>query len=230
MKKSTFKKTGLLLTLIPALMLAGCSDNESPKPLASVDSIGSTSIDQQNLQTALDGITLGVLNQNEIDGLYFMREEEKLAQDVYRVLYDKWSQTIFDNISNSEKTHTDAVLSLLNRYNLTDPAEGKLIGEFTNLTLQGLNDSLVATGSNSLIDALMVGAEIEEIDMIDINHYIDQIDQNDDIVLVYENLLKGSRNHLRSFVSNLEKQGVIYVPQHMDATAYQAIIDSPMER
>ena len=80
-----------------------------------------------------------------------------------------------------------------------------------------------------MIDALKVGAAIEEIDMIDINKALLGID-NQDIVLVYQNLLKGSRNHLRSFVANLVNQGVTYVPQYMGVVDYSAIIATPIER
>ena len=231
MKTHKMKKIWLAALLLPALMLTGCdtTDDDLP-PLSSVDEAGNTTINLQNLQTTLDTIAPGELNEQEIDGLMYMREEEKLAHDVYTVLYAQWSQRVFDNISNSEQTHTEAVLALIDRYELSDPAAGNEIGVFSDATLQGLNDTLVASGASSLVDALMVGAAIEEIDMIDINRYIDQVEDNDDIVLVYENLLKGSRNHLRAFVSNLEKQGVTYVPQYMDADDYQQIIDSPMER
>ena len=231
MKTHDIKNIWLAALLLPALMLTGCdtTDDDLP-PLSSVDEAGNTTINLQNLQTTLDTIAPGELNEQEIDGLMYMREEEKLAHDVYTVLYEQWSQRVFDNISNSEQTHTEAVLALIDRYELSDPAAGNEIGVFSDATLQGLNDTLVASGASSLVDALMVGAAIEEIDMIDINRYIDQVEDNDDIVLVYENLLKGSRNHLRAFVSNLEKQGVTYVPQYMDADDYQQIIDSPMER
>lgn len=231
MKTHNMKKIWLAALLLPALMLTGCdtTDDDLP-PLSSIDEAGNTTINLQNLQTTLDTIAPGELNEQEIDGLMYMREEEKLAHDVYTVLYAQWSQRVFDNISNSEQTHTEAVLALIDRYELSDPAAGNEIGVFSDATLQGLNDTLMASGASSLVDALMVGAAIEEIDMIDINRYIDQVEDNDDIVLVYENLLKGSRNHLRAFVSNLEKQGVTYVPQYMDADDYQQIIDSPMER
>ncbi len=231
MKTHPMKKILLATLLLPALTLTGCdtTDDDLP-PLSSVDEAGNTTINLQNLQTTLDTIAPGELSEQEIDGLMYMREEEKLAHDVYTVLYAQWSQRVFDNISNSEQTHTEAVLALIERYELSDPAAGNEIGVFSDATLQSLNDTLVASGSSSLVDALMVGAAIEEIDMIDINRYIDQVEGNDDIVLVYENLLKGSRNHLRAFVSNLEKQGVTYVPQYMDAGDYQQIIDSPIER
>ncbi len=121
------------------------------------------------------------------------------------------------------------VRQLLLRYSLIDPAATLAAGLFQNTILQGLYTQLAAAGAISLIDALKVGAAVEEIDMIDINKALLGID-NQDIVLVYQNLLKGSRNHLRSFVSNLALQGVTYVPQYMTVADYQLIITTPMER
>ena len=79
------------------------------------------------------------LSQAEIDGLMFMREEEKLARDVYLALYEYWNISIFNNIANSESTHMEAVLTLLKKYDLTDPASNKR-GEFVNSDLQNLYD------------------------------------------------------------------------------------------
>ncbi len=232
MKIQRFNRTLLLAFFVPALMLSGCAETleEEASAIVSVDDNGATTVNLAELQSTLDSMPQDDLSQDEIDGLMYMREEEKLAHDVYTKLYEQWSQQIFYNISNSEQTHTDSILELLNRYGLTDPAAGNDIGEFTNTSLKNLNDSLVATGASSLIDALMVGAAIEEIDMIDINHHIDMVENNDDIILIYENLLKGSRNHLRAFVSNLAQQGVTYEPQYMDPVEYQEIIDSSIER
>jgi tRNA isopentenyl-2-thiomethyl-A-37 hydroxylase MiaE len=80
-----------------------------------------------------------------------------------------------------------------------------------------------------LIDALLVGAVIEEIDLIDIQNLVDTLEGNEDIVLVYENLMKGSRNHLRAFVSSLEKQGETYQPQYLSQDVYDAIIHAGSE-
>lgn len=41
------------------------------------------------------------LNLGETDGLIFMREEEKLARDVYIAMYDNWGQRVFNNILGS---------------------------------------------------------------------------------------------------------------------------------
>lgn len=101
------------------------------------------------------------LSEAEIAGLVYMREEEKLAQDVYLALYAEWGLPIFQNIANSEQTHTDAVKTLLDRYGVEDPAVETAAGEFVNADLQALYDQLTALGEQSLGDALKVGATIE---------------------------------------------------------------------
>ncbi len=195
-----------------------------------VDEEGNTDIDLSTLSEALNPISTGTLSDAEVEGLLYMREEEKLARDVYLVLYDTWGLPIFQNIANSEQTHTDAIKTLLERYGLEDTVVGQDIGAFINPELQELYDSLVETGSQSLVDALRVGVAIEEIDILDLEEWISQTNPAD-IVLVYENLMKGSRNHLRSFVSTLEQQtGETYQPQYLDQVAYDAIVDSPIER
>ena len=166
-----------------------------------------------------------VLTDADVEGILYMREEEKLARDVYQTLYDTWGLRIFQNISRSEARHMEAVKTLIDRYDLADPAEGKDVGEFSNQTLQELYDELVAQGSQSLVDALRVGAAIEEIDILDLQESLEQTEQAD-IQRVYENLLKGSRNHLRSFVSNLDRQGETYEPQYLDQETYDEIIGS----
>ena len=131
-----------------------------------VDDQGNTDIDAEALDSALTTLPAGELTALEVDGLAFMREEEKLARDVYLTLYEKWNMPVFQNIAGSESTHMDAVLTLLERYSLDDPSAEKAVGEFTNPDLQALYDQLVNLGSQSLADALKVGAAIEEIDIL----------------------------------------------------------------
>ncbi|AHF80669.1 DUF2202 domain-containing protein [Thermococcus paralvinellae] len=169
------------------------------------------------------------LTQEEIDGILWMREEEKLARDVYLTLYEKWGLPIFYNIATrSEQTHMDMVLALIEKYNLTDPVGDNGIGEFTNPEIQALYDKLVAEGSKSVKDALKVGALIEEVDIKDLEEWLAKSD-NEDIKFVYENLMMGSRNHLRAFVRNLENYGITYQPQVLPQDQYEQIISTPME-
>ncbi len=154
-----------------------------------------------------------------------MREEEKLARDVYAVLYEQWGLPVFQNISSSEQTHMDAVKNLLDGYGLTDPMLAEA-GKFTNPELQSLYTDLVARGSQSVSEALKVGAAIEEIDILDLQESLAQT-VNVDVQRVFNSLLNGSYNHLRAFTSTLQTQtGEIYQPQYMDMEAYQAALGS----
>jgi len=168
--------------------------------------------------------TTADLEDSESQGLLYMREEEKLARDVYLTLYEKYnSLAIFDNIAESEQRHMDSIKTLLDRYSLDDPVEGKEIGEFTNQKLQDLYYNLISEGEQSLVDALTVGGKIEEIDIIDLKEYIEQTDQLD-IKRVYNNLLEGSKNHLRAFVKELEMNGVTYEPFYLSQEDFDDII------
>ena len=228
LEKKTFKwRHSFLLVPILIFGLQACgSDDDADLSSDLYDSASST---LASLRSDLDSLPLGDLTDVERDGILYMREEEKLARDVYLHLYDVWKLRVFDNISVSEQTHMDAMLLLVERYQLPDPAGDKDQGAFENATLHQLHDDLVADGNASLIDALEVGALIEEVDIIDIQRDIDAVADNDDIVMVYENLMKGSRNHLRAFVRNLETQGIDYATLYLDPGVYEDIVNSPME-
>lgn len=182
---------------------------------------GSAAAPQTNFGTT---VATGVLTEEEKADLLFMREEEKLARDVYLTLYNVWGMDIFNNIAASEQSHTDSIAGLLNAYGIADPVTDNTVGVFVNAELQGLYNQLVATGSASLADALKVGAAIEEIDILDLYDAIARTDKAN-IQQVYSSLLAGSENHLRGFVSSLESQsGEIYAPQYLSLESYQAII------
>jgi len=166
------------------------------------------------------------ISPTESAALQFMREEEKLAHDVYVALYAKWNLQIFNNIAASEQKHTDSILTLLNRYGVSDPAAGMPAGVFTNPDLQALYTTLVAQGSVSVVEALKVGAAIEEIDILDLKTHIAETTKPD-ILRVYNNLLSGSQSHLRSFTTTLTTlTGTAYVPQYLDPAEFVAIASS----
>ena len=179
--------------------------------------------------------TLPLSLEEEAD-LLFMREEEKLARDTYLTSYAFYESrgldlSVFSNIASSEQSHMDAILRLLKKYKLPDPAAGNEIGEFTDQELQDLYDFLISEGeTGGLLAALKVGGLIEETDMEDIKAAIERSDKAD-IDAVYESLLCGSRNHLRSFAQNIEAlTGVPYERQLLEQDEVDEILDSPMEK
>lgn len=169
------------------------------------------------------------LTDAEVEGVMFMREEEKLAYDVYMTFADLYGQPIFSNIASAEAQHMAAVLGLIEAYGLDDPVDDSPVGEFTNAELQALYDELIADGSVDLAAALEVGAVIEEVDILDLERFLGET-ANPDVIQVYENLLRGSENHLRAFVSQLESMSVDREPVLMEAAAYETILTSEMQR
>ncbi|HNU14256.1 MAG TPA: DUF2202 domain-containing protein [Chitinophagaceae bacterium] len=214
--KKYFISTAMTVTLFLSVIFVSCSKDKDNKNA------------NNNLNSQVNNLPSEPLNTDERTTLSFMREEEKLARDVYIFLYNKWALTIFNNISSSEQSHMNAVVQLLSKYNLPDPVGSNGYGIFSNPVLQNLYTQLTTQGSVSLPDALKVGATIEDLDIYDLTIALTKVD-NQDITLVYNNLVKGSRNHLRSFYSNIINAGGTYTPQYITQAEFDAIINSPME-
>ena len=176
--------------------------------------------------TLTDGSALpaaGELSTDEAAALLFMIEEEKLARDVYNALYAVWGVSTFQSIASSEQGHMDSLAVLVERYGLTSPVQAEA-GVFTDPELQALYTQLIDRGSTSLSEAIKVGGAVEEIDILDLQSRLALTD-NADIQQVFNNLLRGSENHLRAFAKALLNQtGETYVPQYLTPEAYAAIL------
>jgi hypothetical protein len=151
------------------------------------------------------------VTKNESSGLTYMREEEKLARDVYDSMYTKWEVNPFGNIRQSERVHMDRMKTLLSTYGIEDPV------------LQKFYNELIKSGTASLTDALKAGAKIEELDIADLDERIAQT-KKEDILTAYKFLRMGSENHLRAFVRRLKSQGVDYQPVLLKKELFDAII------
>lgn len=157
------------------------------------------------------------------DALQYMREEEKLARDVYLALYEQWGLPVFSNIARAESQHMSMVLQALDARGLTDPAAANDAGEFTNPDLQALYHQLVSSGSESVPAALKVGATIEDLDIADLQERLQSV-TDEDVRFVFENLVRGSENHMRAFVRNLSRYGETYEPQYIDVAYFDSIV------
>ncbi len=226
-----------LASAAAAVLVAGCGggDDADGGPIALGAAGGGggggpqSAAAAQTLQVSLSALPLNALTADEAAGLLLMREEEKLARDVYAVLYTAWGSRVFDNIGAAEQTHMDSVKLLLDRYALADPAAAAVAGQFGNAALQGLYDALVAAGRTSVTEALKVGAAIEDVDIHDLRTLKATTD-NADMLLVYDNLERGSRNHLRAFHNNLQSLAATYTPKYLTQAEYDAIVSTPQER
>lgn len=168
-----------------------------------------------------------LLTEEEKKDLLQLREEEKLARDVYLYSYNKYGLSISINISNSEQTHMDQVLQILSDYDLEDPADEE-VGIFNDEELQDLYDQLIAKVNVSEMDALIVGATIEDLDIKDIEFFL-QRTTKEDLSNTYESLMCGSRNHLRSYYSRIVSDDGVYSPIYISQSEFDSIINSDME-
>lgn len=196
--KTTFKLITLLTAIGIAVFFSSCEmtdDNVANKSAATEESA------QQNPDRGDNCDFTAVLTEDEIADLLHMREEEKVARDVYLKFYELYQKPIFANIAQSENKHMAAVLNLINGYGLTDPIADKAQGEF-NPDFQELYDNLVAEGSADITAAYEVGVKIEELDIADLEECIASTEV-ENIIMVYNNLLAGSGNHLNAFNSKL---------------------------
>ena len=238
MNKKYFRATFAVITV--ALMLASCgesSDSSTDTTAVQVDNTdvststdleGVTPIPSTGLSDTLSSVPASAsISPADADGLVFMREEEKLAHDVYVTLGNLWGSNVFANISQAEETHVAAVGTLLTRYGIKDPMVSSEVGVFTNPVFTELYSDLVATGSQSLIDALTVGALIEDLDIMDLQRLAST---SPDIAIVYDALELGSRNHMRAFYRQLQKVGADYTPSYISQSEFDAIIAGNMEQ
>lgn len=167
------------------------------------------------------------LTQTDLEALLFMLEEEKLARDTYQFLDDTWSINQFSNIKSSEQKHINLVESLLKEFNIDYTILP--YGEFQNQDLQALYNQFIIKGKINKENALQIGATIEDLDIVDLENNLNAT-TNASIIEVFENLQCGSRNHLRSFVSSIEKSGDTYTPQFLTITEYNLIVNNSHEQ
>ena len=215
-----------------SLFTIACENIDSPENKESANMLESETMKDDSLAACITDCILSLpyedVSPEEEAHMTYMREEELLAQEVYEYLYTLWNVPVFNNISKSEKTHTLTIKVLLDKYAIDDPAANHQTGVFQNPELQDLYNALTVQGSQSLLAALIVGETIEDVDIFDLEECLADVD-NEDIKLVFNNLNKGSRNHMRAFYGHLSKQGYTYVPQYISQDYYDEIVNSPWE-
>lgn len=160
--------------------------------------------------------------------LIHMRQEEKLARDVYTVLYDVWKIRAFQNIAKSEQSHMDLVKFVMDRYLIADPLKSDKVGVFPDAKFTQLFNVLVLAGIQSQAFAEVVGCFIEDLDIVDLNATLKNSD-NRDLDTVWQNLQRGSRNHMRAFYGLLATQKLYYPGILLSSAEIQSIVKGKIE-
>ena len=181
------------------------------------------------MNAILTGLPMEDLSNQERNGRLYMIQEEKLARDVYLTLFEEWGHRLFRNIARSEQRHMNAVQVMIQKYGESNPVLDDTIGAFTDPEMQRLYNELTFQARASLQAAFEVGAIIEDLDIDDLRKYLKKSDSQD-VRVLFQNLEKGSRNHLRAFVRQLERYQIRYQARYLSPEELEEILDSPMER
>jgi len=168
------------------------------------------------------------LSEAATNELIKMRLEEKLARDVYAALGDKWNADVF-RITNAESRHMFAMEQMLKRFSIEDPILDQTPGVFPQQAFTDLYEKLIESGSKSLMDALKVGAKIEELDLFDLRVAVQDV-EDPILIKVYGNLQRATRNHLRAFDAQIQLNKSAYKAQHLSQEEYDTIAASDFER
>lgn len=187
------------------MAVAAISGGGSTMPMAAQQGVGSS------------------LSQADQTNLLFMREEEKLARDVYAEMHRLWGMAIFRSVAAKEQEHMDVMATLLQRYQLPDPVGTNVPGVFVNPTLQNLYQTLTQRGKQSVDEALKVCGLQEEINILDLDTAGEASSQAD-IKEIYSELQSDSFNHLRAFAHGLELRGTPYQGEKLPPQTIEAII------
>ena len=143
---------------------------------------------------------VAALTATERATLVRMRQEEKLARDVYLQLAQDSSLPALTRIAAAEQRHMDRIGALLERYGLPDPVAGMARGEYADPAFEVLYRDLVARGSTGDSAAVAVGLRIERLDIADLDEALSTA-VRPDVVRVLTALRAGSMHHLAAFTA-----------------------------
>lgn len=218
---------------VVAIMMAASACSKGNDDLTSPEYVSLLDVAEEGVTTIRNSDLPYILSdslsfsENEKEMLLHMKEEEKLARDVYSALFAKWGSSVFSRISAAENNHMNSVILLLGsigeEYTIAEEP-----GFFSDSAFGDLYNTLVEKGSASLGEAYTVGALIEDLDIKDLGNYLNETD-NGNIILVFGNLQKGSRNHMRAFTRQLSYLGLTYTPSYISQEEYDSIISTPIE-
>jgi len=233
--KANSIKTLLAICAI-SLSLASCTKEtnpNTPEPLVSatpsdiieVKSDGATTFALAGVTPAFD--STADLTADEIEFIYAVREDEKVARDLYFSFFGTFGLKPFENIGKAEDNHIKATEKLFDYYEIDYPALSEN-GKFENAIRQKLFDSLLLKGTPEL-EAFKVMAMLEESNIVEYGEVLKTI-ANPNIKIVIENLARASANHFKAAIRQITALGGTYTPALMTQEQYRAVIAIGFEK
>lgn len=218
-------------TLAGLFTLASCSQSDdvvqddSTLSILKVEEDGTSMMTRANITPVMEATS--PLTADETEFLYAIREDEKIAHDVYAAfsaLYPA-AKTI-SKIMTAESSHISAAEAVLDYYEIEYPPLSDT-GIFEDADRQALYNDLITKGT-TLIKAYGTMALMEEETVYAYKSIQNQL-TNSNLSLLLSQLIKASSNHLRATVRQVVKLGGSYSPAYLSDEEYQTIINMAFE-
>jgi hypothetical protein len=145
------------------------------------------------VQAATSATTTGLTNAQ----LTEMREEERVARDLYTQLGRSSGEAIFTRIAAAEQRHLDAVERLMSSQGMDPDAAGTTVGRYAVPDLQSAYNRWLAAGRASDQAAYKVGVELEKQDIAELKAL--RVASGTTGARVVQALRTGSEHHLAAF-------------------------------
>jgi len=163
------------------------------------------------------------LGADEQRDLQRIREQRKLARDLYWDLAKHWGSLVLVRLGAAEQAHLNALDTLLDHYDLSDPVAGPAVGESGDPKFHALHAQIVEVGHRSEMAASQAGLLVEEMSLSDLAAARART-RRPEIAAVYDDLLRDSRNHLRALFRQMQRFEGEYVPQSLSLSDFEAIV------
>lgn len=201
------------------------SPNDVPLAILNVDADGISTLTRASVAPVLT--VTASLSADEIEFLFALREDEKMARDLYTVFAAKYSTAPqIDRIAAAENSHIAYVEAVLDYYEISYPAM-TAAGLFEDAKRQAIYNEL-ADKSGTLLEVYATMAAVEE-ESVSAYKSVQSEITNENIALVITNMIKASSNHLKAAVCQIIVGGSTYTPLYLSAEEFGTIVNLPYQ-
>lgn len=155
------------------------------------------------------------LSGQELQGLIYIVEIQKLQRDIYMALDERNINPIFNELYLADAKSLDEISATIEAYGQENPVLDRNVGDFRRTEVQALYDEFTYTVNNNLIEMLTFAVRMEEGTVDDISEFMEQVDGNEDIRQLYTDLLTGSYIQLNALNDEIKKTrtGIMPMPE-----------------
>src|SRR6476620_4362177 len=166
------------------------------------------------------------LSPAETKALINLHDNQKLSLFVYDSLYAIWGINPFGNIRSAESQHVNFLDDVADNYalELETNEPGNSAATFTTPQAETIYQESISKGSLSVVDALKMGARLEEMSL-QVLHNAKAVTIKSDLLHTFDILAMGSKNNLQAFNRRLKMYGITYEPGFLEQKDFRNIIN-----